>query len=74
MTRSLPEHPSLETLKKQAKALLKSYKQGDPEACGTLRLLDRFSGKSDTEILVASLGLQECQHAVDADLARPTGT
>ena len=30
--RSLPEHPSLEALKKQAKALLKSRRQQDPDA------------------------------------------
>jgi hypothetical protein len=43
MTRSLPPHPSLEHLKKEAKALLRDHKQGRSEVYTRLRHLRRFA-------------------------------
>jgi len=67
MPRSLPDHPKLEFLKKQAKKLLQAHKNGDQEICATLRLHHRFEKASDREILKASLSLQETQHALALD-------
>jgi hypothetical protein len=64
MSKSLPPNPTLETVKKEAKALLKSHKNREKDACATLRLLPRFAGANDAEILAGKIGLQEVQHAV----------
>ncbi|MDY7010657.1 MAG: hypothetical protein SVV80_07885 [Planctomycetota bacterium] len=67
MTRSLPPRPTLEHLKKEAKALLKAHKAGNAKACDTLRLLRRFAKASDEEILSADLALSETQFALAMD-------
>ena len=67
MARPLPPKPSLVNLKKQAKSLLKAQKENDPSCCDTLRLLRRFEGKSDEDMLAAAVGLQEAQHALAKD-------
>lgn len=67
MPRSLPASPTLESLKKQAKSIRKAHQQGDPGACEALRLLVRFAGQTDAEILAAPIALQECQHALAKD-------
>ena len=64
MSRSLPERPNLEQLRKQAKNLLKAQKKGDASVCSVLRHLSRFAGSSDEEILKARLRLSEAQHAL----------
>ena len=64
MSRSLPSHPSLEYLRKQAKDLLRAHKSGDGGVCDTLRLHHRFAGASKAEMLVAKVSLQEVQHAL----------
>ena len=61
MARHLPHRPSLEHLRNEAKALLKMHRSGAASACGTLRLLRRFAGASDEEILSARLSLHEVQ-------------
>ena len=63
-TKALPPRASLEHLRKEAKSLLKAHEAADPRVCETLRLLPRLAGKSDDEVLRASLQLQECQHAL----------
>ena len=55
MSRSLPERPSLEQLRKQAKDLLKAQRQGDASVCPVLRHLPRFAGASDEDVLKAGL-------------------
>jgi phosphoribosylaminoimidazole-succinocarboxamide synthase len=67
MTTPLPERPSLEHLKKQAKAILKSHESGDPSACTILRHLRRFSRASDQELLNSDLSLAEAQYALATD-------
>lgn len=64
MTPSLPENPSLEVLKKQAKGLLQAQKNRDASCCEALRLLRRFTRKSDEEILAAEVKLMEAQYAL----------
>ena len=67
MSRSLPPNPSLEHLKKEAKALLSAQRAGDPAACERLRVLLRLSGNTDAEIQAAALTLVDAQMAVALD-------
>jgi ankyrin repeat protein len=54
MSKDLPPHPSLEHLKKQAKALLHDFEQGDPEAAGKFRAGGLTSPQlSDAQHLIA---------------------
>jgi hypothetical protein len=64
MSATLPRHPSLEHLKKQAKQLLAAQRRGIPAVCGPLRKLRRFASSADDEILSARLTLAEAQFAV----------
>jgi len=64
MSRPLPDQPSLEHLKHEAKALVKAHKQGDPSICQTLRHVPRLRDCSDSEVLAAEVSLQEAQHAL----------
>ena len=64
MTKSLPERPSLEHLKQEAKALLKSFRNGAPECLPILRNLTRFAEKSDAEVLASELALADVQYAL----------
>ena len=67
MSRSLPLHPSLEYLKKQAKALLAAHRAGDTNVCKSFRLLHRFSGADDSAVLAADVALHDAQLAVATD-------
>ena len=60
----LPPKPSLEKLKKQAKALAKAHKSGDVSVCKTLRLVHRFKALTDQEILQAPVTLNDSQFAL----------
>ena len=54
MSKDLPPHPSLEHLKKQAKALLSDFERGDPEAAGKFRSLGLPNPRlSDAQHLIA---------------------
>jgi hypothetical protein len=71
--KQLPEQPSLEHLKKQAKDLLRFYKNGDAEA------LDRFSsflpaaaGKTHSNILALNLHLHDAQSCVAREYGFPS--
>lgn len=67
MPRSLPATPTIETLKKQSKQILKAHKDGNVSCCATLKLLHRFKGKSDAEILNSALKLADAQFALAMD-------
>lgn len=68
MTRILPPQPNLNHLKNEAKALSKSHKKGQASACKTLRLLKRFGGQTDEQVLAADdLALHEAQFALAMD-------
>jgi len=64
MTGSLPRHPSLEHLRKQAKQLLAAQRHGDGRCCGFLRRLRRFSEASEADILAARVTLAEAQFVI----------
>lgn len=64
MERSLPETPSVEHLKKQAKELLAAQRRGETSAFEPLRLLPRFRGASDDAIAGAAVTLGETQQAL----------
>ena len=54
MSKDLPPHPSLEHLKKQAKALLSDFERGEPEAAGKFRSLGLPNPRlSDAQHLIA---------------------
>jgi hypothetical protein len=64
MTRSLSPRPNLGQIKKQAKELLKAHGANDRSACQALRLLHRFQGSNDQEILAAAVTLRDTQLAL----------
>lgn len=64
MTKYLPDRPSFENLKKQAKSLLHAHQQGDPSVCDVLRHLHRFAQSSPDEILSAHVTLAEVQFSL----------
>ena len=64
MSRSLPETPSLEHLKKEAKELLAAQRRGELPACRRLRSLPRFREATDEAIAGAKLSLAEAQQVV----------
>lgn len=67
MAHSLPDKPSVEYLRKEAKDLLKAQRAGDQEACDTFRILQRFTQASSSEILTAGVSLNEAQFALAMD-------
>lgn len=64
MTAYLPPRPDLGHLKREAKSLLKSHRQGDNHVCPILRRLHRFSHASDSDILASEVKLNEVQFAL----------
>lgn len=74
MSRRLPENPSLEYLKKEARQLLENHRQKDPAACSVLRHLTRFLNMSDEKILDQILTLQQVQHALAREYGFPNWT
>ena len=67
MPRTLPPSPSLETLRKQAKALCRDHRSRNASCCATLRCLPKFRDRTNAEILGADVRLQECQRALAKD-------
>lgn len=64
MTKSLPPHPNLEHLKKQARAILRAHARGQHDVCDVLRHLQRFTDAPNNEILQADITLTEVQFAL----------
>ncbi len=64
MSKSFPVKPSLDHLKKEAKAILKAHKAGDRSVCVLLKHLEKFRSNADEEILSASVTLREVQQAL----------
>ncbi len=64
MSPSLPDKPSLEHLKKQAKDILKAQRTGDASGCRALRHLHRFAAASESAVLAARVTLKEAQFAL----------
>ena len=64
MSESLPPHPTLEALKKQAKQLLAAHRSGDAAICSQLRAIPCFAEATEADILAAKLPLADAQFAV----------
>jgi hypothetical protein len=64
MSSSLPRHPSIDLLKKQAKMLRAAHRRGAPASCELLRRIRRFSGWTNKEILETEVSLGEAQLAL----------
>ena len=64
MSPSLPRHPNIDLLKKQAKMLLAAQRRGATPSCELFRRLRRFSSLTDEEILGARVSLAEAQVAL----------
>lgn len=65
--RQLPRNPSLNALKREAKAILKSHSDGEMASCGILRRIHRFEGKTDETILAEKVSLVDVQFALAMD-------
>jgi hypothetical protein len=64
MSKKLPQNPSVEYLKKQAKKYLKGLRAGEPSALEAFRAIRRFSGLSDGQLTKAEAKLADAQYAV----------
>lgn len=64
MSPSLPRHPNVALLKKQAKMLLAAQRHSSVPACALFRRLRRFSSLTEEEILGANASLAEAQGAL----------
>ncbi len=62
MSVQLPPKPSLEQLKKQAKALLKAHQSGEPDACTRIKAsFPRLSEAPESDISGAAFSLRDAQ-------------
>ncbi|MCC7409938.1 MAG: hypothetical protein IT442_17865 [Phycisphaeraceae bacterium] len=64
MPRSLPPRPTMDHLRKEAKAILHAYRERDASVLPTLRRLAQFSRAGDAEIFAAKVALHEAQYAL----------
>ena len=64
LSKQLPEHPSLEQLKKQAKTLLRSARAKDPAALERFRRLPTLAGLPLERLEALSLALHEAQAVI----------
>jgi hypothetical protein len=70
--RSLPERPSLEQLRKQAKELHRAHRSGDLAGCGVLRRIHRLAALDDAELARVSLTLADAQFALALEHGLPS--
>jgi ankyrin repeat protein len=61
---TLPDHPNLEQLKKQAKSLLRSAQAGDATALARFGALPAFAGKAASELRSIDLALHDAQSVI----------
>lgn len=59
--RQLPDRPDLDQLKRQAKELLRSARNGDPEALARFRALPSLTHAADAELAGTRLALHDAQ-------------
>ncbi|MCC7146620.1 MAG: hypothetical protein IT443_09255 [Phycisphaeraceae bacterium] len=67
MSRLLPPRPTMDHLRKQAKAILRAHQERDAAVLPTLRRLAQFSRVGDAEIFAAKVALHEAQYALALD-------
>ena len=64
MSNSLPERPSLEQLKKQAKSLLAAARAKEPDALRRFASLPAFANTPASELDISSLALHDAQSLI----------
>ena len=74
MATQLPERPSLEQLKRQAKDLLRSAKARQGDALARFRTLPAFAHERDDARLAATVALHDAQSAVAREHGFPSWT
>ena len=75
MTTSLPSHPSLENLKKQAKTLQKKWRAGDAETLARIRAVHpQYTASSDEQLCALKPRLTDCQLVLARELGFDTWT
>jgi hypothetical protein len=72
MVLSLPLHPDIAHLKRQAKQLVRAHRRGLSAPCAVLRSLRRFSGQDDRRILSSPLALHDAQYALAMEYGFPS--
>ena len=70
--RALPERPSLEQLRKQAKELHRAHARGELAEAGALRRIQRLSALDDAALARTSLTLSDAQFALALDYGLPS--
>ena len=71
-SQQLPERPSLEQLKNQAKSLLRAGRTGDPAALDRFRALPAFAGKAPPD--TGALALHDAQSVIAREHGFPSWT
>lgn len=64
MSRLLPPRPTMDHLRKEAKAILRAHQGRDAAVLPTLRRLAQFSRADDAEVFAAKVALHEAQYAL----------
>jgi len=73
MRKQLPSAPSLESLKNQAKQLLKAHRDADPDACSRIEAsFPRLNGTSEAKIRDAELSLRDAQLVIAREYGFPS--
>ncbi|MDG3441432.1 ankyrin repeat domain-containing protein [Nitrospirillum amazonense] len=73
MTRSLPDHPHIDQLKRQAKELLVAYRRGDADALARFRAsLPAARGKDDAALAALTLRLHDAQSCLAREYGFPS--
>lgn len=70
--RTLPERPSLEQLKKQAKSLLRAARAQDKAALHRFRLLPAFESTAASELAATELALHDAQSVIAREHGFPS--
>jgi ankyrin repeat protein len=71
---TLPPHPDLEQLKRQAKELLRSARTADPTALARFRVLPAFKRLGEEQLRQTSLALRDAQSAIAREYGFPSWT
>lgn len=71
-TRPLPDRPDLDQLKRQAKELLRSAREGDAAALGRFRELPAWAGATGEELARAPLALHDAQSVIAREHGFPS--
>jgi len=70
--RTLPDHPDIDQLKRQAKELLRSVKAADPAARERMRIVPEFARSSPDELARGAFALHDAQSAIAREHGFPS--